>query len=120
MTTPANTNANAAAGHRVGGQEGRLAVTLVCKTAITLAITKKLTLSLLDSSDDADTDAYAALVPARSVIITAVAEISYAAGDEIVSMMIPRGVDKWVIPNIATDDADVEGTIDVFVEYLAN
>lgn len=123
MTVP-NTAAGAvaaAAGLRCGGQEGRLAVTVICKTAITLSATENFILSLQDSADNGVADAYAAIAPARTVTITAPSGgTTYAAGDEIVSMMIPRGVDKWVKPVLQTDDADIAGTVDVILEYLGN
>lgn len=118
MTIPANTNADAAAGVRMGGQEGRLAITIVAKTQITVADTKIITVTVKDSLTE--TGSYVAVEPTLAAVKTASGETVYEAGDEIMSVIVPRGARKWVKPNIATDDAAVTGTMDVFAEYLAN
>jgi len=117
MTVPANTNADADAGMRVGGQEGRLAVTITAKTSCLIHDEDILTVTLKDCATESGS--YAAISPAYSVSITHAADTTYAAGDEIISILVPPGVGKWLKPNIATDDAGATGTMNVFVEYLA-
>jgi len=120
QTIPQNTSDPAAVGLRVAGQEGNLAIVFRALTETTIAITENLILSMQDSDDDADTDAYAAIVPAHVLTIHATAEIVYAVGDIIARIIIPAGTKDWVKPVLATDDAAATGTIDTFLEYLAN
>jgi hypothetical protein len=121
MTLPVDETVLAENGLRVGGQEGLLAVVVVAKTACVIGLGHKLTLSLQDSSDDGVADAYAAVAPAVSQVTTFAAETSFAVGDVLTRFLIPMGIDKWAKVSVGTDDAnDVEGTIDVALEYLAN
>ena len=63
QAVPDDTNADCQNGLRVGGAEGRLAVTFKMATATTLAINTTVTITLLESSDDAVSDATQLLTP---------------------------------------------------------
>lgn len=118
MTIPANTNDTADTPQRVGGHDGRLAVTIKAATSTLIHDEDILTVTFLDGPTSATADD--ALSPLHTVTLTMTADTTYAAGDEIISIIIPRGVNKWMTVNVATDDAGATGTIDIYLEYLAN
>jgi hypothetical protein len=124
MTLPVNTSATASTAVRAAGAPGRLAVTITAADAsVALADTKVLTLSLLTCATEGGS--YAA--PKHNPTLTVTMDAAYAPDqDEVIaSMIIPVGyldgeTDKWIKAVVATTDVAAAGTINVFVEYLAN
>lgn len=124
MTLPVNTSATASTAVRAAGAPGRLAITITAAdSSVSIADTEILTLSLLTSTTEGGS--YAA--PKHNPTITVTMDAAYTPEqDEVMaSLLIPVGyldneTDKWIKAVVATDDAAAAGTINVFLEYMAN
>lgn len=119
MTFPANTSATATNPMRVGGANGNLAITVVgADTDVLLADTKIFTLSYTEATTESGV--YAAANPAVSSVYTASGAYAPAVGIVMNRLVLPPDAGPWIKAVLATDDAAADGTVDVFLEYLAN
>ena len=111
-------------GLRSGGAEGRLKVTVRAdEDDVVLDTLTTLTMTLLDSDDDGDTDAYTAIIPSISrVRPTTAADTTFKQNEAIMDVPIPKGVKKWIKPSLIIGGTigATEGTVEIILEYLAN
>ena len=84
QAVPQNTNADGDEGSkRINGSLGALQIVVKCKTAITLAASKTLTLTVKDSADDSS---FSTIVTEE---IATGSGLTYAADDVIARLAIP-------------------------------
>ena len=116
-TVPANTNTAGTNKLQTGQTNGQLEITLSAATAIALADTKVVTLTVTSSATEGGT-----YTEVGSATYTASGATAFAVSDVITSIVIPTNdkVLEWTAVNVATDDAAATGTYDVFVRYVAS
>jgi hypothetical protein len=118
MALPANANADCDTPMRVNGVNGKLAVTVLAASPVSLAAGATMTMALKEA--EAEDDTAAPYAPAQSLVMTApTGGYSAPTGDTIMTMIVPVDFNNWCVPNIATTDPAASGTVDVILEYLA-
>ena len=120
MTTPANTNADADAGLRVGPTAGKLGIKVLAGND-SFAVASGQTMTISYKIASTESGSYAFPAKKQSMVYTVPAGgLDQNTGEEILSMPIPPEEEgKWIKPNIATTDATAAGTIDVVLDYHA-
>jgi hypothetical protein len=116
-TIPQATNTNGTTNLQTGQTNGQLEIVMSAATAIALADTKVITLTVTSSATVGGT-----FTEVGSATYTASGTTTFAVSDIITSIIIPTNdkVLEFTKVNVATDDAAATGTYDVFVRYVAN
>jgi hypothetical protein len=114
VATPQNTTANGSVVRSgAGGQNGACEVVLTPATAIGLADTKTLTITVQDSADGTS------FATVDSFVRTASGATTLPAGTPVWKFVLPETIREYTRVQIATTDAAATGTVDVFLKYLA-
>lgn len=100
----------------VKGAMGGLQVVAKCHEEITLADKKVLSLSIEESSDNGDEDAFAH--KAYLYYVTASGETTIEAGTVLGRFVLPTDIERYIRIALETDDATASGSVDVYLEYL--
>lgn len=113
-TVPANTNTDSVSLRtEVEAIQGAQAVYVEVDTDIVVTDTKKVTITVEDSADNA---AFTTL--AQIYTVTASGETTLGAGDIIAQYVLPDNAKAFTRLNIVTDDASVVGKVTSYLRYL--
>jgi hypothetical protein len=107
--TTVTTVTSAALNTGTGGQLGATKIILRANEAINLADTKTITITAVDSAEEAGT--FVSLV---SSVVTASGATQFAAGAVISEVILPRTSKEWTKVTFATDETVPSGTFDAF------
>jgi len=115
ITIPANTaTLSSAIEIGAGGIAGAVSVVFQAKTACALADTKKITVYIASSATSGGT-----YITDATFVYTASGAKTFAIGEVIAELVIPRTANQFIKASIATDDATATGTVDIFASYNA-
>lgn len=115
QTVPANDQADGNVGAlENSGAMGGIEVVAVAKTAIILSSAKQLQIAIYQRTSTS----YSYTLLGTPVLYTASPTKTWAAGDVIGRFVLPSDAQKYTKAVLATDDAAVSGTIDVFPSLL--
>jgi hypothetical protein len=88
----------------------------IVTTAITLSDAKKIEVKLWESSDNADSDAYA--VKETLYTKTADGTESVAANTELFNYVLPSDTERYTKVTLTSTDDDITGAVSVYGRYL--
>jgi hypothetical protein len=116
-TIPQNTNTNGTTNLQTGQTNGQLEIVMSAATAIALADTKIITLTVTSSATVAGT-----FTEVGTATYTASGATTFAIDEEILTFVIPTSekVLEFTKVNVATDDAAATGTYDVALRYIVS
>ena len=117
-TIPQNTNVDGATALQTGNTNGQIEVVLTAATAIALADTTSVTLTVNTSATEGGT--YVALATATDTMSGAT---TYDVDDVVLSAIIPATsglAEEWTKVNIATTDAAATGTFNCAIRYIVS
>jgi len=114
VVLPKTTAYTCATALNVGNNLGMLGCTITAKSAVTIAATKTVTVTLQHA--DSQAGSYAdhsthtiSLVTARSI----------SPGGVVARVVLPPDTKSWIKAVVSCNDTAAAGSVDVFVEYLA-
>jgi len=102
----------------VGNTLGKLEVVVVAHSAVDIKNGSTFTVKLQESSDDADSDAYADIQGGTFISVSGGSGTTYSAGEVIGRYTINNGDEKYIKCYLDGGASDT-GTIDVFVSRNA-
>ncbi|EPR42724.1 hypothetical protein dsx2_2641 [Desulfovibrio sp. X2] len=111
---PLNTNADGNGGAKeFNGSMGGVEIAVLANIDISIATTKSITVTVLDSADNVTFTA----VSARTKTAGASA-MTFKAGDPVMFVGLPSDLRKYSKVNIATTDTGAVGKVDVVLNFL--
>lgn len=116
-TIPQATNTDGTTNLQTGQTNGQLEIVMSAATAIALADTKKITLTVTSSATAAGT-----FTEVGTATYTASGATTFDVDEQILTFVIPTSdkVLEWTKVNVATDDAAATGTYDVTIRRLVS
>lgn len=115
-TIPQAASVNGTA-QQTGQTNGQLEIVLEAATDILIADTENITLTI-ETSADGSTN----FIQIGTDSITSSGAITYLAGKEIMSFVLPQSANllEWTRAVVATDDAAATGTYDAYIRRLVH